>query len=152
MCIRDSYVYDITGRNAGRVRELWTQLALEGGFTLSEGEMMQVRESGFVSAKSTHAERIATIREVFENEGLVIDPHTADGINAARRHLRPGVKMLALETALPAKFADTIREAIGAAPEVPPAYEGIESKPQSVTVLPAKEDAVKAFIVESLKK
>ncbi len=148
----ERYVYDITGRNAGRLRELWTQLALEGGFTLSEGEMMQVRESGFVSAKSTHAERIATIREVFENEGLVIDPHTADGINAARRHLRPGVKMLALETALPAKFADTIREAIGAAPEVPPAYEGIESKPQSVTVLPAKEDAVKAFIVESLKK
>ena len=112
---------------------------------------MRVRESGFVSSRSTHAERLSTIRQVFETEGFLIDPHTADGVNAARRHLRRGVKMLALETALPAKFADTIRQAVGADPEVPPAYKGIEDRPQYVTVLPADEAAVKAFIADTLK-
>lgn len=147
----ERYVYDIVGRNGGRIKELWTELALKGGFALSEGEMMRVRESGFVSSRSTHAERLSTIRQVFETEGFLIDPHTADGVNAARRHLRRGVKMLALETALPAKFADTIRQSVGADPEVPPAYKGIEDRPQYVTVLPADEAAVKAFIADTLK-
>lgn len=147
----ERYIYDIVGRSAVRVRELWTELALKGGFELTESEMMQVRESGFVSAKSTHADRIRTIREVFEKEGLVVDPHTADGIYAARQYLRKGVKMLTLETALPAKFADTIREAIGADPEVPPAYVGIEANEQRVKVMPADAEAVKGFIAETIK-
>lgn len=148
----ERYIYDIVGRSAQRVRELWTELALKGGFTLNEGEMMQVRASGFVSARSTHAERIRTIREIFEKEGLIIDPHTADGVNAARAYVREGVKMMALETALPAKFAATIREAIGADPEVPPSYAGIEAREQHVTVLDADADEVKLFIAERLKQ
>lgn len=147
----ERYIYDIVGRNAGRIRELWTQLALKGGFALTESEMAQVRESGFVSAKSTHADRINTIREVFEKEGLIVDPHTADGIFAARQYVRAGVKMLSLETALPAKFAATIQEAIGAAPEVPSSYVGIENREQHVTVMPADVGAVKKFISETLK-
>ena len=147
----ERYIYDIVGRNAGRIRELWTQLALKGGFALTESEMAQVRESGFVSAKSTHADRINTIREVFEKEGLIVDPHTADGIFAARQYVRAGVKMLSLETALPAKFAATIQEAIGAAPEVPSSYVGIENREQHVTVMPADVGAVKEFISETLK-
>ena len=147
----ERYIYDIVGRNAGRIRELWTQLALKGGFALTESEMAQVRESGFVSAKSTHADRINTIREVFEKEGLIVDPHTADGIFAARQYVREGVKMLSLETALPAKFAATIQEAIGAAPEVPSSYVGIENREQHVTVMPADVGAVKKFISETLK-
>ena len=147
----ERYIYDIVGRNAGRIRELWTQLALKGGFALTESEMAQVRESGFVSAKSTHADRINTIREVFEKEGLIVDPHTADGIFAARQYVRAGVKMLSLETALPAKFAATIQEAIGAVPEVPSSYVGIENREQHVTVMPADVGAVKKFISETLK-
>lgn len=147
----ERYVYDIVGRSASRVRELWTQLALKGGFALSEGEMMQVRESGFVSAKSTHADRIRTIRDVFEKEGLIVDPHTADGIFAARQYVRENVKMLALETALPAKFAETIREAIGAGPEIPASYAGIEQRAQHVTVMDADVEGVKQFIARTVK-
>ncbi len=147
----ERYIYDIVGRSAARVRELWTELALKGGFSLSASEMQVVRQSGFVSAKSTHADRINTIRDVFQKEGLVVDPHTADGIYAARQYARPGVKMLALETALPAKFADTIREAIDADPEMPAAYVGIENNEQRFTVMPADAEAVKRFIAEKIK-
>lgn len=147
----ERYIYDIVGRSAARVRELWTELALKGGFSLSASEMQVVRQSGFVSAKSTHADRINTIRDVFQKEGLVVDPHTADGIYAARQYARPGVKMLALETALPAKFADTIREAIDADPEMPAAYVGIENNEQRFTVVPADAEAVKRFIAEKIK-
>ncbi|MGT2490350.1 hypothetical protein ACU4GD_06880 [Cupriavidus basilensis] len=60
--------------------------------------------------------RGATIRDLSARYGITIDTHTADGIKVAREHLTPGVPMLVLETALPAKFADTIREALGHEP------------------------------------
>jgi threonine synthase len=54
--------------------------------------------------------------------------------------------MLVLETALPAKFADTIREALGHEPERPASFDGIESLPQRFEVMPAQADRIKAYI------
>lgn len=147
----ERFIYDVVGRNPRRVKELWTEVALNGGFTLTEGERMNVAASGFVSARSTHEDRLATIADVFKKEGITIDPHTADGVKCARQMRREGVKMMVLETALPAKFAETIREAIGRDPEVPESYDGIECLPQRVTRLPATEQAVKAFIRNALR-
>ncbi|HVG05163.1 MAG TPA: threonine synthase, partial [Burkholderiaceae bacterium] len=48
--------------------------------------------------------------------------------------------------ALPAKFAETIIEAIGRAPERPAHYIGLEARPQRFEALPANGEAVKAFI------
>lgn len=146
----ERYIYDIVGRNAGRVNELWTLVALEGGFTLKDSELFAVRQSGFTSARSTHADRLATIADLYRNQGLMVDPHTADGIKAAREMKREGVKMLTLETALPAKFAETIREATGVDPEVPASYKGIEQREQHVTVMDADAEKIKAFIKESI--
>ena len=75
--------------------------------------------SGFVSGRSTHADRIATIRDVHERYGVVIDPHTADGVKVGRELRDPGVPLVCIETALPAKFAATIREALGRDPHAP---------------------------------
>ena len=62
------------------------------------------------------------------------------------KHLEPGVPMIVLETALPAKFAATIVEALGAPPPRPAAQIGIEDLPRRVIVLPADVDAVKRCI------
>ena len=134
-----------------RVRELWTMVALNGGFELNEGERRKVAESGFVSARSTHQDRLKTIAELWQKERFMVDPHTADGIKAARECRRPGVQMVVLETALPAKFADTIREATGSGPEIPVTYADIETRPQKVTELDADAAAVKRFISEAIK-
>ncbi len=101
---------------------------------------------GFVSGKSTHADRIATIRDTFQRFGVTIDTHTADGVKVAREHTRPGVPMLVLETALPIKFAETIVEALGRPPERPAKFEGIEALPKRVQVMPADVVLVKAYI------
>lgn len=146
----ERYIYDVLGRNAGRVNELWTLVSLKGGFTLTENECFAVRQSGFTSARSTHADRLATIADLYKNQGIMVDPHTADGIKAAREMKREGIKMLALETALPAKFAETIREATGTDPEVPASYTGIEDRPQYVTVMDADERKIKEFIKEKI--
>ncbi len=64
----------------------------------------------------------------------------------AREHLQPGVPMIVLETALPAKFNETIREALGRDAERPAGFENIEALPQRFEVMAADVAAVKAFI------
>jgi threonine synthase len=76
----------------------------------------------------------------------MIDTHTADGLKVAREHLQPGVPMIVLETALPAKFAATIEEALGRAPLRPAALEGIEALPKRFTTMPVDAARVKAYI------
>jgi threonine synthase len=101
---------------------------------------------GFESGKSTHADRLATIKDTFERIGMMIDTHTADGVKVARAHLQSGVPMIVLETALPIKFAQTIVEATGQQPDRPAKFVGIEALPKRVTRMTADVQAVKAFI------
>ncbi|HRI17404.1 MAG TPA: threonine synthase [Burkholderiaceae bacterium] len=143
----ERFVFDLTGRDAARVRELFgSRLTRDGVFALDAAERERLASFGFASGRSTHADRIATIRSVHAQCGATIDPHTADGVKVAREHLEPGVPMIVLETALPAKFSATIVEALGVEPERPVAQRGIESLPRRCTVMPVDVDAVKRFI------
>lgn len=148
----ERYIYDIVGRNPQRVRELWADVSQKGGFTLTAEEFARVRASGFASGKSVHADRLATIGDLWKKYGLLIDPHTADGVKVAREHKRAGVPMLSLETALPAKFAATIREATGMEPPVPASYADLKDRPQHSNVVPADVQVVKNFIEEKTAK
>lgn len=147
----ERFVFDLLGRDGARVKALFDEgLRRDGRFDLSgDAAFRQARERyGFVSGKSTHADRLATIRAVHAAHGVTIDPHTADAVKVARQHLQPGVPMIALETALPIKFAVTIEEALGHPPERPAAFEGIEQLPRRVRVLPAEAARVKQLIAQ----
>ena len=143
----ERFVFDLLGRDAPRVRTLFgDELARQGSFTLTAAEHARIAEYGFVSGRSTHADRVATIRDTDARFGLQIDPHTADGLKVAREHVRPGEPMLVLETALPAKFAATLVEALGREPDRPAALADLESRPRRCTVVPADAAVIKAFI------
>ena len=146
----ERFVFDLLGhdeRAAARTAELFgPALARDGGFTLTAAEFAPAAGFGFVSGKSTHADRVATIRDTWQRFGVMIDTHTADGLKVGRPHARPGVPMLVLETALPAKFAATIQEALGREPERPAALQGIEQLPRRFTVMPVDAAQVKRYI------
>jgi threonine synthase len=143
----ERYVFDLVGRDASRVKDLWRRLDAEGEFDLSHSPYWpRVAQSGFVSGRSTHADRLSTIRMIFEKYGVMIDPHTADGVSVGLEHREPGVPLICLETALPAKFADTLRDALGREPERPAEYRDLERLPQRYTVIEPDADAVKRYI------
>ncbi len=143
----ERYVYDLVGRDAARVRALWRELEAAGAFDLSGSAWFRnVPETGFVSGKSVHADRLATIRLVWEKYGVMVDPHTADGIKVGLERREPGVPLVCLETAQPAKFAETIREALGREPARPEAFRGLEKLPQRFELVPADAEAVKRYI------
>jgi threonine synthase len=143
----ERYVFDLVGRDPARVRDLWRRLEADGEFDLSHSPYWpRVASSGFVSGKSSHHDRISTIRMVFEKYRLMIDPHTADGVKVALEHREPLVPLVCLETALPAKFAATLREALGREPQRPAEWRHLEQLPQRFTLIEPDADAVKRYI------
>ncbi|PTD96412.1 threonine synthase [Pseudothauera lacus] len=148
----ERFVFDLVGRDPQKVAALWAEVDAGRPFDLSaSADFARIGDFGFVSGASSHADRLATIRKVFEKYGVMIDTHTADGVKVAwecAAEVPAGVPVLVLETALPVKFAETIREALGREPERPADLEGIEKLPQRVEVMAPDVDAVKRFIVE----
>ncbi len=146
----ERFIFDLVGRDAQRTRDLFaSQLGRQGAFTLSASEFARLPEFGFVSGSSTHADRLATIAQTWQQARVMIDTHTADGLKVGREHARDAVPMIVLETALPAKFAEAIREAIGIDPERPTHLRGIEQLPKRFKVMPVNAQAVKDYIAEN---
>ena len=146
----ERFVFDLVGRDAAKVRELWAQVDAGGAFDLRGTEYLKaLPDYAFASGSSSHAHRLATIRDVWARYRVMIDTHTADGVKVAREHLAPGIPMIVLETAQPVKFAETIHEALGCEPSRPKELEGIEGLPQRVEVVDASVDQVKAIITRN---
>ncbi len=147
----ERFVFDLLGRDGARTQALFGEaLARDGRFDLSADPHFAeaAKRYGFVSGKSTHADRLATIRDTHQRFGTTIDTHTADGVKVAREHMGAGdVPMIVLETALPIKFAETITEALGHPPERPARFDGMEALPKRVQVMPADVQQVKDYIV-----
>ncbi|HEY3598716.1 MAG TPA: threonine synthase [Paraburkholderia sp.] len=143
----ERFVFDLLGRDPARVLQLFRDVEEKGGFDLAaSGDFVRVKEFGFVSGRSSHADRVEAIRDVFERYDTMIDTHTADGLKVAREHLQAGIPMIVLETAQPIKFGETIREALLREPERPAAFAGLEALPQRFDVLPADAQHVKDFV------
>jgi threonine synthase len=148
----ERFVFDLLGRDGARTKALFKdEVEQRGLFVLSPDEFARVPQYGFVSGTSTHTDRLATIRDTWTRFHTMIDTHTADGLKVARAHVKPGVPMLVLETALPAKFAETIVEATGQQPERPDwiaGLDGLEALPKRFTVMPKATQAIKDYIVQ----
>jgi threonine synthase len=146
-------VFDVAGRDPAVIRKLWGAVESGGSFDLkaetgADGKPLwdRVAAYGMVSGASSHANRLDTIRTVYEVYGTMIDPHTADGLKVGLEFREPGVPMICLETAQPAKFDEAIREALGVEPVCPQALAGLEALPQRTVVLDADVAAVKALV------
>ena len=147
----ERFVFDLLNRDAARVKHLFhDQLNQTGQFDLGQDPLFVEAKTkfGFLSGKSTHADRLQTIQTIYADNHIMVDTHTADGLKVAVPLAKPGVPMVVLETALPIKFAATLVEALGREPDRPAKFEGIEALPKRVLVMPKSVDAVKAYIAK----
>ena len=143
----ERFIFDLVGRDAETVRSLWARVDAGGSFDLSGTPYLSaLPKFGFVSGSSSHQDRLATIRQTYEQYGVMVDTHTADGLKVALEHRSSERPMVVLETAQAAKFEETITEALGRQPQRPVAMMGIENLPQRVTVMDVNSAAVKRYI------
>ena len=143
----ERFVFDLVGRDAAKVRELWASVDNGGTFDMQH-LIPKLADYGFVSGSSNHENRMQTIRETNAKYGVVIDTHTADGLKVALELRDKNTPMLVLETALPAKFEDALVEALGVVPARPDSLKGIEELPQKFTVMDVSNATIKDYIVK----
>ena len=145
----ERFVFDLLNRDAGKTKNLFhDQLNASGQFNLSQDPLFANAKDrfGFISGRSTHADRLKTIQTIFADNHIMIDTHTADGVKVALPFVNDQAPTIVLETALPIKFAATLVEALGLEPHRPAKFEGIEALPKRVLVLPKSVEAVKNYI------
>jgi len=144
----ERFIFDLLDRDSDELRRLWQQLPAGGHFDLSgTPAFARIDSFGFVSGSSTHQNRLATIASTYQRYGRIVDTHTADGLYVAQQWREPDLPMICLETALPVKFAETIVEAIGIEPPVPPQARHLAEAAQRFCWLPMSVPALKEYIV-----
>ena len=148
----ERYLYNLSGNDAVATAARWRELDTAGGIDL-QPLMDSIRASGFAAGRSSHADRLATIRETYQRYNRLIDPHTADGVYVAK-HWRAENKserpLICLETAQPAKFEATVREATGLRAPRPERFADIEEAPRRVVVMENDADTLKDYIAAAL--
>ena len=143
----ERFIFDLLDQDGQRTAALFKQVDETGSFDLSADPAFQtLQQFGFFSGSSSHQNRLDTIRQIDADYGVMIDPHTADGVNVARSYLIPNEPMVVLETALPIKFSETIYEAIHQLPEIPAKFKDLTRLDLKYTVLPPDINLIKNYI------
>ncbi|MFA4994487.1 MAG: threonine synthase [Bdellovibrionales bacterium] len=145
-------LFDLCDSDAAQVRAMMDDLKTKGDFSVSPRQLELVRKV-FAAGSANDEETLETIAEAYKKYGYVLDPHTAVAVSVAKR-LKPRLlkPVVFLATAHPAKFPETIKQALGFAPPLPPCIAALIGKPERLTRLPANVQKVKTFIEERKKR
>ncbi|MBT6818528.1 MAG: threonine synthase [Nitrosomonadales bacterium] len=145
----ERFIFDLLGRNSTSLKEHWKKIDDGKSFKLSEENFKKIKDYGFVSSSSKHTNRMDSIRSLYNEVGVIIDTHTADGIKAAMDHSAPSNPMIVLETALPIKFEKSVFEAIGVYPKRPGSLKDLELLDQKFEVFENSVESVKKCIIDN---
>ncbi|MDX1715652.1 MAG: threonine synthase [Anderseniella sp.] len=138
-------LFEAAGKDAEEVGRLMDNLKQSGAFTLSEPMRNYIR-AGFSSGRTDEAGTASTIRQTLAETGELLDPHTAVGYAVARQLAEPGVPMITLATAHPAKFPDAVESASGVRPGLPQRMGDLMDRKEVFDVLPNSLEEVKTYI------
>jgi threonine synthase len=139
-------LFEMNGRDGGMTSAQLQRFRDRGLLNIEQDQYEQWIAPTFRAARANDHDTLSTIRSVYEETGMLIDPHTAVGVKAARDLAEDGVTMLTLATAHPAKFPDAVERATGIRPELPEHLSNLFSKPERTNDLPNDLAAVEAFV------
>jgi threonine synthase len=144
-------LFEALGRDGARVAETLTRFRKDGCYRLDDDAMGQIRGL-FEGHRLDDAGTVEVIRRVYRETGELLDPHSAIGVAAAEKaRLDPGLPVISVATAHPAKFADAIERAVGFRPKLPERLAGLMEAKERVSDLPNDLQAVEAFIAARVK-
>jgi len=139
-------LFEMNGRDGGLTAEQLRVFRDKGTLAVEQDQYQQWIAPTFRAGRANNHDTLATIRQVHESTGMLIDPHTAVGVKAAREFAEDGVPMITLATAHPAKFPDAVERATGVRPELPAHLGNLFDLPEQSTDLPNDLAAVEAFV------
>jgi threonine synthase len=145
-------VFEASGRDPETVVTRMSGLAKEGSFTIPAEALARIRIDfdAFRVDETACAEEIG---RVHRTSGVIIDPHSAVGVHAARQALiaAPATPVVALATAHPAKFPDAVERATGVRPPLPERFSDLMERKEVIVVLPNDRRAVAEYLRQTVR-
>ncbi len=143
-------LFDACGRDPSKVRAAMGALTQSGSFDIP-GDALTTMRNDFGSARVDNDTMHATMRDTFKTLGMLIDPHTAVGLAAARQTLDPrAAPMVTLATAHPAKFPAAVEAATGQHPALPAHMADLFSREERLSELENDLAAVERFVEDKI--
>ena len=145
-------LFEMLERDGAKTKSLMDEFAASGKFTL-DANVMARAQSLFSAYRLDDSGIIAEIASTAKNDGMVLDPHSAVGLSAARRARLDGtiasdIPIVSLACAHPAKFETAVKIATGTAPTLPPHIADLMNRPEKMQTVAADRDVVKALVLE----
>lgn len=139
-------LFEASGRDAAFVNGAMADLRGGGSFGIPPATLAPIRER-FAAHRVSREEAAAAMNRLFQDTGIIVDPHTAVGLAAARREqARETGPMVVLSTAHPAKFPDAVKRAVGREPEVPAALQRCLEGRERFDIVPNSAAAIASYI------
>ena len=147
----ERYLFDLLDRDAAKLKALMEEFKKTGRFSLTEDLIKKARRE-FSAHRCDEKNTSTTIKNVYEETGYILDPHSAVGFAAAQEiEQKSGRPVIALATAHPAKFPDAVEKATGIRPALPPHLAGLMEREERFTVLPNDLKKLKKFVITHSK-
>lgn len=145
-------LFDLYNRDGSAIRQLMEDFK-SGAMVLDESALSKAREL-FTSYGVNDEVTIDVIRTVFENTGYLLDPHTAIGVEAARKtRRRQDIPMICLATAHPAKFPEAVRKAgRDEDPALPHHMKDLFEREERYQILPQDIEQVQQFVASNVRQ
>ncbi len=146
----ERYLYYLNDCDTKKLEEMMAVFSGSGSLEIGK-ELFAKVQTDFNATRVDDPATLATIKDIWQKTGYILDPHTATGVCAANRLRDQESKIgtiVCLATAHPAKFPDAVEKAIGQPPLAPPAIAALEDLPCRFDLIKADTDAVKAYVDE----
>ncbi len=140
----ERYLYYLLDEEPDRTRQAMTQFAETGKLDLTDFQDQIQRD--FTATAASEEDVLATIGDFYRKNGYIMDPHTAVGVYCALQHQKKGIPICCLATAHPAKFGETVEEAIGKPLELPASIVQILDKESRCEVMDADRNQIQDFV------
>ncbi len=148
----ERFIFDLFDRDGKKVKKLFEELNQNKFFDISNTEKFKnLKKFSFKSGKSTHKNRLETIKKVKDKYNIFIDTHTADAVKVALEQREVNVKTIVLETAQAIKFEGVVNESLGEKVARNADFQGIEEKIQKVYICNPDSKTIKNFIAQTIR-
>jgi threonine synthase len=145
-------LFECSGQDPELIRTLMADFSRDGSFAIPSAILQRIR-ADFDAQRVDEAGCVMEMARVYRESGLVIDPHSAIGVGAARTTLvaSPATPVIALETAHPAKFADPVERATGVRPALPAHLADLMDREETIAVLPNNRNSVADYLRQTAR-
>ena len=139
-------IFDVSSCSSEKTINFMNDLKVKGEFKLEKQELSKIREN-FLSDSLSEKETKQTIKDVYNNYGILVDPHTAIGIGVVNKIALEGATAV-LATAHPSKFSEVVMEVTNVNPELPEDLKNILNDKEKYDDLPKDLNKVQSYILD----